>query len=62
MKIENIVGVSFIAGAFAGIVVLALVVFFPLPSWHYENHFATYPDTCSVNDLGNTTFQVYCPE
>jgi hypothetical protein len=61
MKTENVAALSFLVGGLFGIAVITLAVLHSLPL-NDEPKFSYFPDTCIVNDLGDTRFQVYCPD
>jgi hypothetical protein len=60
MRTEYIVAISFLAGGLAGIAITAWVVFYPLPYWSDDAHFANFSKSCIFTDMG-ATYQVYCP-
>lgn len=61
MKTENIVALSFALGGLTGIAVMTWIVFYPLPYWSNDNHFANFQKSCIISDLGSA-YQVYCPQ
>jgi hypothetical protein len=60
MKTENVVALSFVGGAFAGMAVMAWVIFYLLPYWSNSSHFANFSKSCIISDIG-AECQVYCP-
>jgi hypothetical protein len=60
MKTENVVALSFVGGAFAGMSIMAWVAFYPLPYWNDSSHFSNFSKSCIISDIG-AEYQVYCP-